>query len=77
MQSRLAEELGMGKIAMGGLIDRREKSGSLRRQADATNHRIRRVLVEPKIKALITRLCQVGSKMTDLFSRAGEKRRSS
>jgi DNA-binding MarR family transcriptional regulator len=34
-QSQLAEELDLGKVAVGGLIDRLEKSGLVRREADA------------------------------------------
>src|SRR5204862_397702 len=38
-QSQLAEELDLGKVAVGGLIDRLEKSGLVRRDADATDRR--------------------------------------
>src|SRR3981081_1123579 len=33
-QSQLAEQLDLGKVAVGGLIDRLEKSGLVRRDAD-------------------------------------------
>jgi DNA-binding MarR family transcriptional regulator len=55
-QSQLAEQLDMGKVAVGGLIDRLEKSGLLRRQADVSDRRVNRVFLEPKSKQLIAKL---------------------
>jgi DNA-binding MarR family transcriptional regulator len=55
-QSELAEELDLGKVAVGGLIDRLAKTGLVRRQADDTDRRVNRVFLEPKSKALITRM---------------------
>ena len=55
-QSQLAEELDLGKVAVGGLIDRLEKSTLVRREADASDRRVNRVFLEPKSKLLITRL---------------------
>lgn len=62
-QSQLAEELDMGKVAIGGLIDRLEKSGLLRRDSDASDRRVNRVFLEPKSKALIARMRKVSHKM--------------
>jgi DNA-binding MarR family transcriptional regulator len=62
-QSQLAEELDLGKVAVGGLIDRLEKSGLLRREADATDRRVNRVFLEPKSKQLIARMRKVSHKM--------------
>jgi DNA-binding MarR family transcriptional regulator len=58
-QSQLAEELDLGKVAVGGLIDRLEKAGLLRRVADATDRRVNRVFLEPKSKQLIARMRKV------------------
>ena len=58
-QSQLAEELDLGKVAVGGLIDRLEKSGLLRRDADASDRRVNRVFLEPKSKQLIARMRKV------------------
>ncbi len=55
-QSQLAEQLDMGKVAVGGLIDRLEKSGLLRRQADVSDRRVNRVFLEPKSKQLTAKL---------------------
>src|SRR6201993_5559851 len=39
-QSQLAEELDLGKVAVGGLIDRLEKSGLVRRDPDPLDRRV-------------------------------------
>ncbi|MBL8360964.1 MAG: MarR family transcriptional regulator [Rubrivivax sp.] len=62
-QSQLAEELDLGKVAVGGLIDRLEKSGLVRRVADAADRRVNRVFLEPKSKQLITKMRKVSHRM--------------
>jgi DNA-binding MarR family transcriptional regulator len=62
-QSQLAEELDLGKVAVGGLIDRLEKGGLLRREADASDRRVNRVFLEPKSKQLIARMRKVSHRM--------------
>jgi len=62
-QTQLAEELDLGKVAIGGLIDRLEKSGMLRREADATDRRVNRVFLEPKSKQLIARMRKVSHEL--------------
>lgn len=55
-QSQLAEELDLGKVGMGGLIDRLEKTGMVRREPDQSDRRINRVFLEPRSKALVTKM---------------------
>lgn len=64
-QSQLAEELDMGKVAIGGLIDRLEKSGLLRREADSNDRRVNRIFLEPKSKALIARMRKLSHQMNE------------
>src|SRR6266568_2356669 len=64
-QSQLAVELDMGKVAIGGLIDRLEKSGLVRRDADANDRRVNRVFLEPKSKQLIARMRKVSHRMNE------------
>ncbi|HRH85236.1 MAG TPA: MarR family transcriptional regulator [Rubrivivax sp.] len=64
-QSQLADELDLGKVAVGGLIDRLEKSGLVRREADATDRRVNRVYLESKGKQLITRLRKINHRMNE------------
>src|SRR2546429_4247595 len=44
-QSQLAEELDLGKVAVGGLIDRLEKSGLVRPDADASDRPVNPVFL--------------------------------
>ncbi len=62
-QSQLAEELDLGKVAVGGLIDRLEKGGLLRREADANDRRVNRVFLEPVSKQLIVRMRKLNHRM--------------
>jgi DNA-binding MarR family transcriptional regulator len=64
-QSQLAEELDLGKVAVGGLIDRLEKAGLLRRAADASDRRINRIFLQPKSKQLIARMRQVSHRLNE------------
>lgn len=64
-QSQLAEELDLGKVAVGGLIDRLEKAGLLRRDADASDRRVNRVFLEPKSKQLIAKMRKVSHRLNE------------
>ena len=64
-QSQLAEELDLGKVAVGGLIDRLEKSALVRREADATDRRVNRVFLEPKSKQLVAKMRKVSHRMNE------------
>lgn len=62
-QSQLAEELDLGKVAVGGLIDRLEKSELVRRDSDPSDRRVNRVFLQPKSKALVTRMRKVSHRL--------------
>lgn len=64
-QSQLAEELDLGKVAVGGLIDRLEKTGLVRRESDASDRRVNRVFLEPKSKQLIVRMRKVNHQLNE------------
>ena len=55
-QVALAEELDLGKVALGGLIDRLERTGLVSRRADQDDRRIKRVFLTKKSHALITEI---------------------
>jgi len=55
-QTRLAEQLDVGKMAIGGLIDRLERSGLVARVPDEEDRRVKRVFLTPKGKRLVGRL---------------------
>jgi len=62
-QSELAEQLDIGKVAIGGLIDRLEKSEFLRRKPDTADRRVNRIFLEPKGKQLVTDMRKINHKM--------------
>ena len=55
-QVALAEELDLGKVALGGLIDRLEKTGLVSRRLDAEDRRVKRVFLTKKSHALISEI---------------------
>jgi DNA-binding MarR family transcriptional regulator len=64
-QSQLADELDLGKVAVGGLIDRLEKSGLVRREADGSDRRVNRIFLEAKSKQLVARMRKVSHRMNE------------
>jgi len=68
-QSQLAGELDLGKVAVGGLIDRLERSALVRRQADASDRRVNRVFLEPRSQVLINEMRAVSHQMNETILR--------
>ena len=63
-QTQLANELDVGKVAVGALIDRLESSGFVIRQADPVDRRVKRVFVTKQAKGFLERI----RKETDKFN---------
>ena len=63
-QTQLANELDVGKVAVGALIDRLETSGFVIRQADPVDRRVKRVYVTKQAKGCLEKL----RKETDKFN---------
>jgi MarR family transcriptional regulator, transcriptional regulator for hemolysin len=63
-QTRLANELDVGKVAVGALIDRLENSGFVIRQADPVDRRVKRVFVTKQARGFLEKL----RKETDKFN---------
>jgi len=63
-QTQLANELDVGKVAVGALVDRLECSGFVLRQADPVDRRVKRVYVTKQAKGFLERL----RKETDKFN---------
>jgi DNA-binding MarR family transcriptional regulator len=57
-QVALADELDLGKVALGQLIDRLEKTGFVTRRADDEDRRVKRVVLTKRSHALIARIRQ-------------------
>ena len=66
-QSQLAEELDLGKVAIGGLIDRLEKSDLVRREADSTDRRVNRVFLQPQSKSLINKMRKMNHQLNEII----------
>src|SRR2546429_8279378 len=54
-QTQLANELDVGKVGVGALIDRLESSGFVIRQADPVDRRVKRVFVTKKARGFRAR----------------------
>jgi DNA-binding MarR family transcriptional regulator len=55
-QVALADELDLGKVALGQLIDRLEKTGFVTRKADDGDRRVKRIYLTRRSHALIARI---------------------
>ena len=63
-QTQLANELDVGKVGVGALIDRLESSGFVLRQADPVDGRVKRVFVTKQARGFLEKL----RKETDKFN---------
>src|SRR5258707_1127006 len=63
-QTQLANELDVGKVGVGALIDRLESSGFVLRQADPVDRRVKRVFVTKQDRGFLEKL----RKETDKFN---------
>lgn len=62
-QTELAKVLDLGKVALGGLIDRLEERGFVQRRADPQDRRINRVYLTAKGNAVLEKMHKVGIEM--------------
>lgn len=63
IQSDLARELEVGKVTIGGLIDRLETSGIVERRTDSEDRRIRRVFITQKGYDVIEQMQSIGREL--------------
>src|ERR1700709_2437378 len=63
-QTQLANELDVGKVGVGALIDRLESSGFVIRQADPVDRRVKRVFVTKQARGFLEKV----RKETDKFN---------
>lgn len=63
MQVDLARLMEVGKVTVGGLVDRLEESGHVERRADATDRRAKRVFITEQGFSLIGLMVEVASQM--------------
>lgn len=67
MQTELARILDVGKVTVGGLIDRLEASGHVERRADASDRRAKLVSVTPRGEAVINQMAAIGTELNSLI----------
>jgi DNA-binding MarR family transcriptional regulator len=63
MQTELARVMDVGKVTLGGLIDRLEANGLVRRQADPADRRAKRVVLTPRGSKLLAEIKDVASEV--------------
>ena len=59
-QAELARLLGLGKVAVSGMVERLEAAGLVERRPDPANGRIKRVLMTPRGRETIDRMRRIG-----------------
>lgn len=69
VQSELAKELEIGKVTLGGLIDRLEAEGFVRREADPEDRRVKRVQLTLKGKKAVNGMDVVRPIIDDIVMR--------
>ena len=60
MQTELSKVMDVGKVTLGGLIDRLEASGHVERQPEPGDRRAKRVVMTPKGIKLLERIQKIG-----------------
>ncbi|HKQ83388.1 MAG TPA: MarR family transcriptional regulator [Steroidobacteraceae bacterium] len=65
MQTELAKLMDVGKVTLGGLIDRLEASGYVARQADPADRRAKRVVMTPKGTKLLAEIQRVAEQVNE------------
>ena len=55
-QSTLADQMGLGKVALGGLIDRLEANKLIERRSDPSDRRVNNIFLTPKGRAVVGRV---------------------
>jgi MarR family transcriptional regulator, transcriptional regulator for hemolysin len=53
-QTNLADELDVGKVALGGLVDRLEEAGMVQRRPDPIDRRVKRVFLTKEGRRLVS-----------------------
>ena len=65
MQTELAKVMDVGKVTLGGLIDRLEAGGLVKRQPDPSDRRAKRVVMTPKGTKLLADIQSIATKVND------------
>lgn len=69
MQTELAEVMGVGKVTLGGLIDRLEVNELVERRPDAHDRRAKRIYMTAKGKKLLGKLAKIAEQVNEEVTR--------
>lgn len=64
-QSELANQLDLGKVALGGLIDRLEKSSLVERRPDANDRRMKRIFLTAAGRRVVNKMRKISAPTND------------
>jgi len=64
-QTNLADELDVGKVALGGLVDRLEEAGMVERRADPIDRRVKRVFLTKEGRKLVSQNKELDKSVND------------
>lgn len=67
LQTELARDLDVGKVTVGGLIDRLEAGGYVRREPDRTDRRAKRVVITPNGHDVLEKMVDVGRRLNAII----------
>jgi MarR family transcriptional regulator for hemolysin len=73
-QTQLANELDVGKVGVGALIDRLESSGFVIRQADPVDRRVKRVFVTKQARGFLEKLRKETDKFNEKITRGIDRK---
>ena len=73
-QTQLANELDVGKVGVGALIDRLESAGFVIRQADPVDRRVKRVFVTKQARGFLEKLRKETDKFNAQISRGIDRK---
>lgn len=67
LQTELARDLDVGKVTVGGLIDRLEAAGYVERRPDRVDRRAKRVVVTERGRAILDQMVAVGHGLNEII----------
>ncbi|MGJ3626903.1 MarR family winged helix-turn-helix transcriptional regulator [Sphingomonas sp. MMS24-JH45] len=74
IETELARVLDMGKVSVGGLIDRLEAAGLVHRAADAVDRRMKRIFITDKGYEVLAEISKVGERLDAILFADIDKR---
>jgi MarR family transcriptional regulator, transcriptional regulator for hemolysin len=67
LQTELARDLDVGKVTVGGLVDRLEAAGYVRRVPDQVDRRAKRIVVTPQGRDILDQMVTVGRGLNEII----------